>query len=218
MWIAAGERSANAWEKQLCRHRGQWKGRGRRCSRYLLQPMMKTMVRQAVPCNPWRSMVEQISTHSPWRTPGWSRWVRPKEAVTPGGPMLEQAPGRACGPVERGTHSREGLLSGLVTPWDTHGGAACSWRSAPLGRDPCWSRGKVSGVLLLRRKEQQRQCVTNWLQPPFPFTLHHWTGEEVVNMGVKLNSGRREEWGKAVFEICFYFSWHNSDLIGNKLN
>jgi len=40
--------------------------------------------------------------------------------------MLEQAPGRTCGPVERGTHTGAGLLAGLVTPWGTHAGAACS--------------------------------------------------------------------------------------------
>jgi len=34
-----------------------------------LQPMMKTMVRQAVSCSPWKSTVEQIFTCSPWRTP-----------------------------------------------------------------------------------------------------------------------------------------------------
>ena len=37
--------------------------------------------------------------------------------------MLELAPGRTCGPVERGAHDRAGLLAGLVTPWGT----------------PCWS-------------------------------------------------------------------------------
>jgi len=40
--------------------------------------------------------------------------------------MLEQATGRTCGPAERGTCARAGLLAGLVTPWETHAGAACS--------------------------------------------------------------------------------------------
>jgi len=43
-----------------------------------------------------------------------------------GDPALEQAPGRTCGPIERGDHARAGLLSGLVTPWGTQAGAACS--------------------------------------------------------------------------------------------
>ena len=43
-----------------------------------------------------------------------------------GGPVLEQAPARTCGPMERGAHAGAGLLAGLVTPWGTHAGAACS--------------------------------------------------------------------------------------------
>jgi len=39
-----------------------------------LQPMMKTMVWQAVPCRPWSSKVGQI-TCSLWKTPCWSRWM-----------------------------------------------------------------------------------------------------------------------------------------------
>jgi len=30
------------------------------------------------------------------------------------------------GPVERRAHTRAPLLAGLVTPWGTHNGAACS--------------------------------------------------------------------------------------------
>jgi len=36
--------------------------------------------------------------------------------------MLEQAHARTCGPVERGAHTRAGLLAGLVTPRGTHAG------------------------------------------------------------------------------------------------
>ena len=42
----------------------------------------------------------------------------PKETVTPGKPTLEQAPGRTCGPMERGAHAGAGLLAGLVTLWE----------------------------------------------------------------------------------------------------
>jgi len=71
--------------------------------------------------------------------PWWSRYPpaacgRPhtrtggclKEAVTPWGAALEQAPARTCRPVERRSHPEAGLLVGLVTPWGTHAGAACS--------------------------------------------------------------------------------------------
>ncbi|GAB0192340.1 L-threonine dehydratase catabolic TdcB-like [Grus japonensis] len=56
------------------------------------------------------------STCSLWRTPRRSRWRHLKEAVARGKPALEQAPGRTCGPVERGAHARAGLLAGLVDP------------------------------------------------------------------------------------------------------
>lgn len=66
------------------------------------------------------------------------------------------APGRACGCVERGTHTGAGLLARLMTPWKTHVGMPffCSWRKAPFGKDhtsavkncalcrknPCWEK------------------------------------------------------------------------------
>ncbi|GAB0187409.1 usherin [Grus japonensis] len=68
--------------------------------------MEKTMVKQAVPLQPMEDDGEQISTCSPWRTPRRSRWRHPKEAVARGKPTLEQAPGRTCGPVDRGAHAR----------------------------------------------------------------------------------------------------------------
>jgi len=64
-----------------------------------VQPMQKTMVKQAVRCSPWRSTVEQISTCSPWRTTHRRRW-------TPiGGSDLVESP---C-------WSR--VLAGPVDPW-----------------------------------------------------------------------------------------------------
>lgn len=56
-----------------------------------------------------------------------------------GKPILEQAPGRACGHMERGTHTEEGLLAGHVILWGTHTGAGKS----------------------VRRKERQSQGVMN---------------------------------------------------------
>jgi len=78
------------------------------------------------PCSPWRSVVQQLSTCSLWKTPCWSRCV-PEGGCDPmGSSVLEQAPARTCGPVDGGTHARAGLLAGLVTLWRTHTGAACS--------------------------------------------------------------------------------------------
>jgi len=61
--------------------------------------------------------VGQVSTCSLWRTPCQSRWM-PEGGYDPvGSPVLEQAAGRTCGPMERGAHAGAGLLAGLVTPW-----------------------------------------------------------------------------------------------------
>jgi len=56
--------------------------------------------------------------------------------------MLKQAPGRSCGPKERGAHAGAGLLAGLVSPWGTRTGAVHK-EPHPMGRTPCWSRGRV---------------------------------------------------------------------------
>jgi len=54
-----------------------------------------------------------------------------------GSPVLEKAPARTCGPVERGAHARARLLAGLVTPWGTHAGAVRG-RAAAHGKDSRW--------------------------------------------------------------------------------
>jgi len=42
----------------------------------------------------------------------------PEESCdTMGSPVVEQAPARTCGPVERGAHAGADLLAGLVTLW-----------------------------------------------------------------------------------------------------
>lgn len=56
-----------------------------------------------------------------------------------GNPTLEQSSGSTCGPMDR-AHAGAGLMTGLVTPWGTHIGAVCSWRAAPYGKDPPWTR------------------------------------------------------------------------------
>ena len=82
-----------------------------------LQPVVKTMVRQAVPLQP-------MEVHG-----GADIHLQPVEAVTP----WEARAGAGSwqdlwprGPVERGAHAEAGLLAGLVTPWGTHAGAVCS--------------------------------------------------------------------------------------------
>ena len=142
-------------------------------------------------------------------------------------PMLEQAPGRTCGPMGRGAHAGAGLLAGLVTPWGTHAGTVCFWWTTLHGRDPCWSSswrtapcGKdsrcssSSGTVShgrdptleqwqrvrsspLRRKEWQR-CVMNWPQPPFPIPLHH-SGGGGREFGSEFKPGKKEGVGGRCF-------------------
>jgi len=91
-----------------------------------LQPMEKTMVRQAVPMQPMGVRggadiyLQAVEDPTPEQM-GAQRRLSPH-----GEPTLEQAPGNTCGPVERGAHAGAGLLAGLVTPWGTHAGTACS--------------------------------------------------------------------------------------------
>ena len=161
--------------------------------------------------------------------------------------MLKQAPGRTCGPVERETYARAGLLTALETrggptleqpvpeglhPVEgNHSGAVCEElqpmeglmlakfveNSLPWEEPSSWSKGRVLGVLPLRRKERQRQRGMNGPQPPLPVPLHR-SGGGGRETGVKLSPGRREGWGGRCFKIWFYFLLSYSDLIGYELN
>lgn len=49
-----------------------------------------------------------------------------KNAVTTLEPMVERAPGRTCGPIDRGAQAGAGFLAGLTTPRGTNAEAVCS--------------------------------------------------------------------------------------------
>ena len=176
------------WEAQPCRHPGQCRRRQEGIQvleQIPLQPVVKPMVRQAVPCSSWRLMVEQIPTCScggPHTRAGGCL----KEAVTlrrthagAGSwqdlwPCGERSPGwsrfagRTCDPVE-GTHA-----------------GAVLWRTAAMGRPHI---GEIHGGLFpvggVPRLEGEgawggrssRNNAMNWLQPPFLVPLHLWGGE-----------------------------------------
>ena len=128
--IAAREGSETMWEKQLCRQQDQWRRRGRRFSRHQSRDFLAASGEDhgEADCPPAAQggpLPEQVDA----RRRLWPH----------GGPTLEQAPARICGPVESGAHAQAGLLTGLVTHWGTYIGAVCSWRTAPHGKDRCWS-------------------------------------------------------------------------------
>jgi len=89
--------------------------------------MEQPVVRQAVPLQPME-VHGGADLHLQPRegTPRWSRWMPEGGCDLTERPRYEQAPARTCGRVERGAHAGAGLLTGLVTPWGTHTGAACS--------------------------------------------------------------------------------------------
>jgi len=58
------------------------------------------MVRQAVPCNPWRFAVEQIPTCSLWKGHHTRAGGCPETRCDPVESL--QAPGRTGGPIEGG--------------------------------------------------------------------------------------------------------------------
>ena len=193
---------------------------------------VKIMVRQAVPLQPME-VYGGADVHLQPREDPMPEQVDARRRLWPhGAPTLELAPGRSCGPVERGAHTGAGLLAGLVTPWGTHARAvheelhpagrthagAVRGGLSPVGGTPRWSRGRVWGVLPLRRKERQRQCVMNWPQPPFPVALRHSRrgGRENWEWSWAQEEGRGG--GGRCFMVWFCFLLSYIDLIGNKLN
>jgi len=90
-----------------------------------LQPV-KTMVRQAVPLQPMKVHGAADIYLQPVEDPTPEQVDARKRLRPCGKSTLEQAPGRTCEPMERGAHAGAGLLSGIVTLWGTHAGAAYS--------------------------------------------------------------------------------------------
>ena len=121
-----------------------------------LQPVVKTHGEAGCALQPWRLTLEQISTCS-HGGPHTGAGGCPKEAVTCGKPVLEQAPGGTCDPMERGAQAGAGLLAGPMTPRGTHAGAVGEELQpvgrtnvgevrgglTPVGRTPHWSKGRV---------------------------------------------------------------------------
>ncbi|PKU39849.1 rna-directed dna polymerase from mobile element jockey-like [Limosa lapponica baueri] len=82
-----------------------------------LQPVVKTVVRQAVPLQPVEVHGGADIHLQPMKNPTLEQVDDQRRLRPHGKPMLEQASGRTCGPLERGAHAGVGLLAVLVTPW-----------------------------------------------------------------------------------------------------
>ncbi|CAM9264732.1 unnamed protein product, partial [Bubo scandiacus] len=86
-----------------------------------LQPVVKTMMRQAVPLQPMEVNSGADILLQPVEDPTPEQVNVPEGGCDPMG-----SPCRTCDPVERRAHVGAGLLAGLVTLWETHAGTVCS--------------------------------------------------------------------------------------------
>lgn len=75
-------------------------------------------------------------------------------------------------------------MAGLVTSWEAHAGAACSWMTAPHGSDPRWSWGRARGG---RSSKDSDELTAS----PIPHPLCCSVGKEVeeLEMGVRDGQG-----------------------------
>ncbi|KAK4806933.1 hypothetical protein QYF61_027300 [Mycteria americana] len=140
-----------------------------------LQPVVKTMVRQVVPLQPVvKTMLRQAVPLQPMEDPMPEQMDVPKGGCDPHGqPTQEQAPGRICGPVERGAPAGAGLLAGLVTT------------------DPTLEQGKsVSSPPPEEKGAAETPCdeltATPIPHPPVPLRV-----EEVEKIGSKVEAGQK---------------------------
>jgi len=109
------------------------------------------MMRQAVPLQPMEDPTpEQEDTR--------------RRLLSHGKCTLEQAPGRTCGPVERGAHAGAGLMAGLVMPTLEH--------SVPEGLHPMevTCAGAVHGELWPLRRAHVGQVMEDCLPWEGPHT------------------------------------------------
>lgn len=162
-----------------------------------LQAMVNIVVGQMCSCSPWRVMEKSLYrpcriphlSMDPWRT----LWPHVK-------PILEQVPGRTCGPGEKFWPNEGHMLEpcvpeGMQPMGGIHTGDLM--KNCSLWKDSCWGilcrifscgRGRVSGVIPLQKKEQQRWCMRNWPKPHSCTTV--LLAEE--DSGVRLSLGSRK--------------------------
>ena len=220
------------WEKLLCRHKDQWRRRGRRGSSCWRRDSPAGHEDHGeTGCSPAMYGGQQWSRYPPETCgrPHTRPGGCPKEAVNPR-------------KAHTGTGSCQDLWTswrqvptleqaGLVTLWDIHARAACSWRTAHCGKEPCWSnswRTAASGkdscwssswrtvshgsVPALeqgkraRKQKWQRQLVKSWPQSPFSIPLH-LCGGRGREFGSEIKPGKEGGVRGKCFKIWFYFSF-----------
>ena len=208
--------------------------------------MLKTPEQRVFPCSLWwKTVVRQVvplqsrEVHGgadlhlqPVEgTPCRSRWM-PKGSCEPGGSKHWSR--LLLGPVDlwREDPTLEQVCwQGLWPHGGTISGAACSWRTAPHGKEPCWGslwRAAAHGKdlcwrSLSRTVSSERnlhagagaECKESWGtrsgrdnvwwtdHNPHSLSPCAARGEEVGEIGVKLSPGRREGWGEGVLRSGF---------------
>ncbi|OPJ89134.1 hypothetical protein AV530_016360 [Patagioenas fasciata monilis] len=105
-----------------------------------LQPMVKTMGRQAVPLQPMEVQSGADIHLQPIEDPMPEQMDAPKGGCDPMESLCwSRLLAGPVNPVERGAHAGTSFLAGLVTPWVTHAEAVCSKRTSPRGKHPRWN-------------------------------------------------------------------------------
>jgi len=114
--------------------------------RFPLQPLVKTVVTQAVPLQPMEVHSGADIHLQPVEDP-MPEQVDDRRRLWPcGKPVLEQVSARTCG--ERDPHWIR-FAGRTCDPMGTHAGTVCSLRTAPHGKDPFWSSsGRSEGPML----------------------------------------------------------------------
>ena len=227
-------------EKQPCRHQCQWRRRGRRCPgaevEIALQPVEKTMVRQAVPLQPMEDY-NGADIHPADCGPWWKRWMCPvgscdsmespcKNSLLTGTvdhgeettqkQVFCQDLWHQGGPIleqsiSEGVHPVERIRAGAVYEELQHMGRTHTGEVHeglfPVGGTPYCSRTRVWWA----KSSRDKVLWTDLNPSTFLLCLH--PPEEVEKLVVKFSLGRSEEWRESFFRfvlISYYpalFNW-----------
>jgi len=175
------------WEKQPCRQQGQWRRRGRRCSRHWSRfpcsPQRRQQWHRLSPCSPLRTILEQISTLQPAEgSPRWSRLLAGPWSCR--GPTLEQFVPEGLYLMRR-AHAGA-VLEELQPMGRTHVGEACEGLHL-LVRTHVEVGEKVWG----RSGRDERLWTAHNFLSPLCCSTGKGEDKRVGKEGVKLNLERR---------------------------